>query len=206
MGNGDPMQSGDNDIVYKTYGLNTDFFEGIYDFLSNGDLFDSSFFELFFNIWVVYSILAFLLSAVFIFGIVYSYIRTSQMSEIEEEKLLEQEKMWKELHDGHIENERWQSVQIHLASENPNDWKLAIIEADVLLERLLDKAGYAGTTIGEKLKSASARSFATLDDAWQAHRVRNQIAHGGADFVLTQKLAKETLILYERVFKEFDFV
>ena len=86
------------------------------------------------------------------------------------------------------------------------DWKLAIIEADVLLERMLDKAGYAGNTVGEKLKSASVRSFTTLDDAWRAHRVRNQIAHGGADFVLTQKTAHETIVLYERVFKEFHVI
>jgi hypothetical protein len=200
----------DNDIVYTSYGLQADFITdllgNIFGLFTNGDFSASSFFEFIGNLWTVYSILALAVSALFIFGIVYSYIRLSQMSEIQEEKLLEQEQVWRELHSGQIENSRWQSVQTHLESENPNDWKLAIIEADVLLERMLDKAGYAGTTIGEKLKSASVRSFATLDDAWQAHRVRNQIAHGGADFILTQKIAKETLILYERVFREFNTI
>jgi hypothetical protein len=200
----------DNDIVYTSYGLQADFITdllgNIFGLFTTGDFSASSIFEFLGNLWTVYSILALAISALFIFGIVYSYIRLSQMSEIQEEKLLEQEQMWRELHSGQIENSRWHSVQTHLESENPNDWKLAIIEADVLLERMLDKAGYAGNTIGEKLKSASVRSFATLDDAWQAHRVRNQIAHGGADFVLTQKIAKETLILYERVFREFNVI
>ncbi len=200
------MQPGDNDIVYKTYGIDADVFGNIFSFFGNFDLSFGGIFSLAGTIWTLYSIFAFIISAIFIYGIIYAYIRLGQMSEQQEEMLHEQEKMWKELHDGHIENERWQSVQIHLDSENPNDWKLAIIEADVLLERMLDKAGYAGATIGEKLKSASTRSFATLDDAWRAHRVRNQIAHGGSDFILTQKLAKETLVLYERVFKEFDLV
>lgn len=200
------MQPEDNDIIFTSYGPDFNLLETLFGFFSNADSSFSSTIEFLQTLWAVYSIIAFILSALFIVGIIYAYMRITQLSEIQEEQLLEQEKLWRELHDGHVENERWGSVQAHLSSDNPNDWKLAIIEADVLLERMLDKAGYAGNTIGEKLKSASARSFATLDDAWQAHRVRNQIAHGGADFVLTQRVAQDTLILYERVFKEFDFI
>lgn len=201
------MQPDSNDLTFTTYGLDTGrILRSIYEGVAGTNFSFDSFVQLLIQIWTVYSVLALLFSAALIFGIIYSYVRINQLGEAEEEKLLEQEKMWKELRTGNIENERWRNVQTHLESSNPNDWKLAIIEADVLLERMLEKAGYAGTTIGEKLKSASSRSFATLDDAWQAHRVRNQIAHGGADFILTQKIAKETLIQYERVFKEFDVI
>ena len=200
------MEADANDFVYSNYGLQTNIFKVLYESVSGSSLSLDSFTALLLQIWTIYSIIAFILSALFIVGIVYSYIRMSHLGEIEEENLHEQERLWQQLHGGHIENNRWQSVQTHLSSENPNDWKLAIIEADVLLERMLEKAGYAGATIGEKLKGASARSFATIEDAWQAHRVRNQIAHGGADFVLTHKIAKETLIMYERVFKEFDMI
>jgi hypothetical protein len=199
------MQPDENDIVYNTYGLQFDFGK-VFGFLGDFDWSLEEIIAFLGTAWTVYSIFAFIISGLFVYGIIYAYIRLGQMSEEQEERLLEEEKMWKELHDGHIEDERWQSARMHLESENPNDWKLAIIEADVLLERMLDKAGYAGNTIGEKLRSASTRSFATLDDAWQAHRIRNQIAHGGTDFVLTQKVAKETLIQYERVFKEFDYI
>lgn len=200
------MQPDENDIVFTTYGPNLDFLGGFFNIFTDGGSSFADIIAFMQSMWTIYSIIAFAISALLIFGIIYAYVRINQLDEIMAENLLEQEKMWRELHNGNIEDERWQSVQTHLDSQNPNDWKLAIIEADVLLERMLEKAGYAGNTIGEKLKSASVRSFATLDDAWQAHRVRNQIAHGGADFILTQKVAKETLILYERVFKEFDFV
>ena len=193
----------ENDIAYHSYSFDTNIFKVLYESFSGNDLSFDSITALLLQLWTFYSIFAFALSALFIFGIIYAYIRIAEFDEIENEQLHAQEHMWSELNNGHIENNRWLSVQTHLESENPNDWKLAIIEADVLLERMLDKAGFAGNTIGEKLKSASARSFATLEDAWQAHRVRNQIAHGGADFVLTHKVAKETLIMYERVFKEF---
>ena len=200
----------ENDIVYNSYGLDTNIFKLLYEQVFGSSLNTSAtgmwydgLLALALQIWTMYSVIAFALSALFIFGIIYAYLRIAQYDEIESEDLHHKEHLWHELHKGHAQNNRWQSVQTNLASNNPNDWKLAIIEADVLLERMLDDAGFTGATIGEKLKSAATRSFDTLDDAWQAHRVRNQIAHGGADFVLTHKLAKETLIQYERVFTEF---
>ena len=198
------MQPDSNDIIFTNHGLNGNIFKGLYESLWVSHLSVDGITAFVLQLWTIYSIIAFLISAAFIFGIIYTYIRMAELSEIEDHYLHEQEERWKQLHNGAIENNRWQSVQTHLASSNPNDWKLAIIEADVLLERMLEKAGFVGKTIGEKLKSSTSRTFATIDDAWSAHRVRNQIAHGGADFVLTQKIAKETLIMYERVFKEFD--
>jgi hypothetical protein len=201
------MQPDDNDIVYTTYGLDFEaIFKSLYDAVMGNNLSYDSVSSLLIQIWTIYSFIAFAISAILIIGIIYAYLKINEFDEILAEDLLEKEKIWKEVHDGHIENERWANVQEHLNSQNPNDWKLAIIEADVLLERMLNKAGYVGETIGDKLKNASGRSFQTLDDAWQAHRVRNQIAHGGADFILTHKIAQDTLILYERVFKEFDVV
>ncbi len=203
----------ENDIPFTTYGAETNIFKVLYEYISGSSLNTTAtgswydgILALLLNIWTVYSIIAFSLSALFIFGIIYSYLRIAEYSEIEEAMLAEAERKWRELHNGSIEHTRWHNIQRHLASENPNDWKLAIIEADVLLERMLDEAGFVGTTVGEKLKSAASRTFVTLEDAWQAHRVRNQIAHGGADFVLTHKIAKETLIQYERVFKEFSVI
>ena len=95
---------------------------------------------------------------------------------------------------------------MHSGTNNPNDWKLAIIEADIMLGELLDAMGLGGTTIGEKLKSASPNSFKTLDQAWRAHRVRNEIAHAGSDFVLTKKAAQDTITQYKMVFEEFELL
>jgi hypothetical protein len=197
------MQGDENDIVFDTYGLDTNIFKLLYESLSGSNVNVDSVTAFLLHAWTIYSVVAFALSALFILGIIYAFIRINEYSEHEHHELHEEEHRWRERHKGHIENERWHNVQTHLESQNPNDWKLAIIEADVLLEHMLEKAGYAGVTVAEKLKSASVRSFHSIEDAWQAHRVRNQIAHGGADFVLTQKVAKETLIQYERVFKEF---
>jgi len=56
------------------------------------------------------------------------------------------------------------------------------------------------------LKSVSASQMTTLNDAWEAHKIRNRIAHDGADFVLTKRVAQETITQYRRVFDEFGLV
>ena len=84
-----------NDIVLTWYSVDADFFRPIFEFFSGGAFSFEDFLERVLAIWTFYSILAFIASALFIFGIIYSYIRINQMGEQEEERLSEEEKMWK---------------------------------------------------------------------------------------------------------------
>lgn len=161
----------------------------------------------FFNaVWNIFSVTSFLVSAFFIFGTIYAMQRTAQLAAGESEALRAAERVFAVRSEQGALNTRWSDVTTHIESTNPNDWRLAIIEADILLEESLSELGLAGATIGEKLRSASPQHFRSLDDAWKAHRVRNEIAHAGADFVLTQKLAQETINQYRRVFTELGKV
>ena len=101
---------------------------------------------------------------------------------------------------------RWQHIQDLIKSYNPNDWRQAIIEADIILEEMLDKMGYDGVSIGDKLKKIERSDFITLDKAWSAHKVRNQIAHDGSNFKLTREQAEKTISDFEEVFREFYYI
>jgi hypothetical protein len=46
----------------------------------------------------------------------------------------------------------------------------------------------------------------TLNQAWEAHKIRNAIAHQGADFLLSEREAKRVVSLYREVFQEFDYI
>lgn len=162
--------------------------------------------DLFVTLWSVLTVLSLFISAVLIFGIIYAYVKAAQYSELETEYVKNNEKLYAELYGPGTKNTRWQDIEEHISSDRPNDWKLSIIEADIMLGELLEAMGLGGDTIGERLKSASPSNFKTLDQAWRAHRVRNQIAHAGADFVLTKKTAQETIGLYHMVFKEFELI
>ncbi len=100
-------------------------------------------------------------------------------------------------------NDKWIKVQAHINSDNPAEWRLAVLEADIMLGDILEKMGYQGDSIGDKLKSVDKSDFLTLDSAWDAHKVRNQIAHEGTDFQLNEREAKRVIELYKKVFGEF---
>jgi hypothetical protein len=55
-------------------------------------------------------------------------------------------------------------------------WQMAVIEADKLLDNALSNRNFAGQTMGERLKSAKG-SFMNNDAIWQAHKLRNRLAH-----------------------------
>jgi hypothetical protein len=103
-------------------------------------------------------------------------------------------------------NERWQNVVNHIESSNSSDWRLAIIEADIILEEMLEKMGYHGAGVGEMLKSVEKSDFSTLDLAWEAHKTRNNIAHQGGDFVISHEEALRVIDLYKQVFHEFYYI
>ncbi len=104
------------------------------------------------------------------------------------------------------ENPRWLHIQSLMDSSNPNDWRQAIIEADIMLEDMLTRQGYKGEGVADKLKLVERSDFATLQDAWEAHGVRNQIAHTGVAFDLSETLARRTMARFEAVFREFDLL
>jgi hypothetical protein len=154
------------------------------------------------TLWTVYVVLAYLVAGGLLWLYVYASIRKGQLEELQDEMIAEAERLYNERYRTGPRHDRLADVMTHIATDNPNDWKLAIIEADIILDDALKRAGYAGASLGERLRALTTAQLASLDDAWQAHKVRNQVAHGGADFVLTKRLAEDTIKLYRRVFDE----
>jgi hypothetical protein len=105
-----------------------------------------------------------------------------------------------------VSNRRWKNVQSLINSHNLNDWRQAIIESDIMLDEMLDKMGYHGNSIGDKLKQIEPSDFLTLNQAWEAHKVRNQIAHKGGNYILSRDEAEKVIQLYSEVFKEFYYI
>lgn len=101
---------------------------------------------------------------------------------------------------------RWNRIFEQITAESEQGWQLAILEADILLNELLDTLGYKGETMADKMKMVPRTSFNTIDYAWEAHRARNKIAHEGSATPLSQREAQHIVSLYERVFREFRFI
>jgi|SRR3989344_4708501 len=103
-------------------------------------------------------------------------------------------------------NPRWLKTLSYLFSQHESDWKLAVIEADSMLEELMKQLGFKGETLGDKLKGATQENFRSLTSAWEVHTIRNRIAHEGMNFELTQREAKRVIAMYEQIFREYGFI
>ena len=101
---------------------------------------------------------------------------------------------------------RWNRILEHAQSADEHKWRLAILECDIMLNELLDLQGYKGETIAEKMKMVNRSHFNSIDDAWEAHRVRNKVAHEGVEYHISEREKNHVINLYQRVFKEFKFI
>lgn len=103
-------------------------------------------------------------------------------------------------------NTRWQMILNHFNSQNPNDWRAAIIDADVMLEDLVTSMGYTGEGLGAKLTSIRVNDFPTLQSAWEGHKMRNIIAHEGVSYNLTERQKEITRRHFEAVFRDMGVI
>lgn len=136
-------------------------------------------------------------------GIIYAWIRKKEIDS-------QEEKRYEGYFVTHVaetpRNERWEKVEKLFASMNPSDWRLGIIEADAMLDDLLIQLGYPGESLGERLKNVNKNDFPTLQLAWDAHLVRNRIAHEGLQFHLTEREARQAKVNYETVFRDAQYI
>ncbi|MBI4087910.1 hypothetical protein HY418_00815 [Candidatus Kaiserbacteria bacterium] len=101
---------------------------------------------------------------------------------------------------------RWQRIIDQMQTDDEQGWRLAVLEADIMLNELLDTLGYKGETMGDKMKQVERSDFHTIDQAWEAHAFRNRIAHETAHLRLDKSEVEHAIGLYRRVLREFHFV
>jgi len=155
------------------------------------------------HLWLWIIVIGYALSILGLFIIVYSTVRLFELRKREDayySTLLLAPETKGGIH------QRWQHIESLANGTSASEWREAIIEADIMLDGILAKHGYTGDGVGEKLKTADKTDFATLQDAWEAHKVRNQIAHQGSAFDLSEIGARRTIAHYGSVFHEFKVI
>ncbi len=98
-------------------------------------------------------------------------------------------------------NKEWDNIMKRLDSKDEANYKLAVIEADKLLDTVLKKLTIPGSTMGERLKAIPSGQLPSIDNVWKVHKLRNHIVHT-TDFILTDNKAKQAMTIYKQAFKE----
>ena len=101
--------------------------------------------------------------------------------------------------------EQWKEVQELMVKDDPHAWAMAVMKADSILDSVLQKREETrlgepsrGSTMGERLKNMKNKlDREILQSAWDAHKVRNQIAHG--DSGITRVQAQQAIADFRKV-------
>src|SRR3989344_5824770 len=100
-------------------------------------------------------------------------------------------------------NVRWEEIEKHINSTREAEWKFAVIEADKLVDELLKSAGFLGDTMGDRLMNIQPGQLTTLQNLWEAHKIRNRLVHD-TNYFLRYTEAKRAVSLYEKTLKELQ--
>ncbi|MBI5003953.1 hypothetical protein HZC00_02575 [Candidatus Kaiserbacteria bacterium] len=155
--------------------------------------------------WISFVVFSTLVSLCLIAFIIYCSMRIKQIRANEEEKFAASAHTITS-QDVSRTQMRWHRITEQIHSDGEQNWRLAILEADIMLGELLDVLGYRGETMGDKMRNVERADFNTIDMAWEAHRARNKVAHEGTSLLLNAREARRVIALYERVFREFQFI
>jgi hypothetical protein len=100
--------------------------------------------------------------------------------------------------------EAWKKIITRLDAGSEDEAKLAVIEADDLLNETLDRVGYKKEkSLGEKLDEITPDIITNLEEVNEAHRIRNNIIHD-PDYRLGLEEAKKILLVYEKAIKSAE--
>lgn len=100
---------------------------------------------------------------------------------------------------------RWGELQKKIESPSPGDWNFAVVQADAIFDEVLKEMGLPGATMGERLQSLDPAKLESLNDVWEAHKLRNRIVHD-SDRVLTQGEAARAFELLARGLTELGYI
>ncbi len=92
---------------------------------------------------------------------------------------------------------KWDKIRLKAQDENESVRKVAIIEADNIIDDLIKRMGYPGENMKERLEGIIPGQLENIEELKQAHKVRNKIIHN-QDFAVSIQEAQKILSYYEK--------
>ena len=98
---------------------------------------------------------------------------------------------------------KWHKIAQRLKKGQENEYKLAFIQADEMLDNNLEKMGYQGASLGQRLEQIKAETISNIEDVWKAHKIKNNIIHD-PNYKLTLDQAQKALNIYKKALHELE--
>lgn len=97
---------------------------------------------------------------------------------------------------------KWLKIEQNLTRDDTAGRQLCVLNADKLLDQALRDRGTQGATMGERMK---AISWSNANAVWEAHKLRNRIAHE-SDVVVEYDAAKRALAGFKLGLKDIGAI
>jgi len=102
-------------------------------------------------------------------------------------------------------SKKWEKIIKRFERGSESEIKLAILEADDLLNEILERMGYSGETLGEKLKRVKKTVLPSLEEILEVHKIKSDIVHDPSYF-LNFEQAKKILEIYKKVLSDLEAI
>jgi len=101
--------------------------------------------------------------------------------------------------------ERWHAIETKFALGTPESARLAIIEADALVDTALKGMQIPGEHLADRLSNLDQDDIKSMNRVWRAHRLRNDLVHTPG-FAVAPPDAQRTMDDYEAFLKEMEVI
>lgn len=99
----------------------------------------------------------------------------------------------------------WKQIQKRLKTKEPDQLKLAVFEADRILNEILKMSGYPGKNLDERLEIITFAQISNIEEIRQAHKLRDRIVSEPA-FNITPNETAIIIEIYKKVFQELNLI
>ncbi|MFA5084166.1 MAG: hypothetical protein WC475_02160 [Candidatus Paceibacterota bacterium] len=99
----------------------------------------------------------------------------------------------------------WQQIQKRLQAGDAENLKMAVAEADKILDELLKISGYQEKNMDERLGQITDAQLSNISDVWSAHKI-NQRLTKEKDFRINKQEAELIINIYKKSFQELGLI
>ncbi len=154
---------------------------------------------IFFNIYVIIKFLFMIAAVSLLTLIIFLLTKTDWLYIHYLEDFTEISKM--KTYEVSLMSKEWKKIKKKAEKATESERKLAVLDADKLLERALTRFGYEGKTSGEKIKQCE-----DIDkEIWEAHQIRSDIVHDPS-IRLSEEVTRKALMIYERALEKLKAI
>lgn len=151
---------------------------------------------------LLFKVVSAAVSALFLWGIVHA-VRGSRLINHSVEKLMDVFNVKTIAKRRAIQ--AWRQVKERMARGTETNYKLAILEADRILDEVLKLMALPGQTMDERLSQVTTEHMAAIEQLRRAHQVARRITID-PEFTVDATLGREVIKTYADLFSEYGIV